>query len=317
MKRTLIFQDTDKIGNTIDLLEVAGKMYGEESFESFAIVIDGSCESLSGFFQHVIQLADGLVEPHDQKAVCGILARLQNTYNFDSILVPATPFGRMIAPRLAKRLQTGLVADVTDIRRKDGRLEIIRPAFSGRIMAGIETRGNGPVMMSIRPGVFSCGGGSGVETEVSEYMDPVEEKSRLKCLAVKEKKPSYDIRESEILISGGGGVLRSFTGLEKLADALNGRVSASRKIVDKGIAPRSIQVGQSGRTVSPRLYIALGINGAIQHIEGLKNIETIISVNTNRNAPICSLSDIVVEGDAMEFIDRLTDRIRAFRKDAQ
>ena len=329
MKRTLIFQDTEHLSNTIDLLTVAEKMYGEESFESYALVIDGPCGSdacsapLTGFFQHIIHVSRKIVEPHDQIGICEIITVLQKEYQFDSILVPATPFGRMIAPRMAKRLRTGIVADVTDIRRNDGRVEIIRPAYSGRIMAAILTRGSGPVMMSVRPGVFTYsgrdgGGGSGsAETEVREYTTPVEAHSSLKCLEVKEKQISYDIRESEILISGGGGVLRNFAGLERLAEALHGRVSASRKIVDRGIAPRSIQVGQSGRTVSPRLYIALGINGAIQHVEGMKNIESIISVNTNRNAPICSLSDIVVEGDAMEFIDKLTERIQTFRSEAQ
>jgi len=364
MKRTLIFQDTEQIERTADLLAVAGKMYGEEPFESYALVIDGagapavagnadtptSCDSpgglnnpassasasspggpndpaeaLSGFFQHVIRVARHVAEPHDQLGICAILAELQQEYQFDSILVPATPFGRMIAPRLAKRLHTGLVADITDIRRQNGGVEIIRPAYSGRLMAAIATRGSGPVMMSVRPGVFTYsgrGGGDGAgnagspETEVREYTTPVESHGSLRRLAVKEKQISYDIRESEVLISGGGGVLRNFSGLQRLADALQGRVSASRKIVDRGIAPRSIQVGQSGRSVSPRLYIALGINGAIQHVEGMKNIESIISVNTNRNAPICSLSDIVVEGDAMEFVDKLTERIEAFRSDA-
>ncbi|MCF7914672.1 MAG: electron transfer flavoprotein subunit alpha/FixB family protein [Spirochaetaceae bacterium] len=317
MKRILIFQDTEHIENTIDLLSVAAKMYAEESFESNAVVIDGPCGPLSGFFQKVIHLSREIVEPHDQIGICEVLTELQKEYRFDAILVPATPFGRMIAPRLAKRLRTGIVADVTDIRREEGKVEIIRPAYSGRLMAAIGTRGSGPVMMSVRPGVFRYAGEGGMNTEVLEYTAHVEAHSSLRPLEVKEKQISYDIRESDILISGGGGVLQSFAGLERLADALHGRISASRKIVDRGIAPRSIQVGQSGRTVSPRLYIALGINGAIQHVEGMKNIESIISVNTNRNAPICSLSDIVVEGDAMEFIDKLTDRIEAFRKGEQ
>ncbi|MFW6208928.1 MAG: electron transfer flavoprotein subunit alpha/FixB family protein [Spirochaetota bacterium] len=336
MKRTLIFQDSEQLERTADLLAAAGKMYGEEPFEAYALVIDGAegpsgpgspnnpgssnnpgspndpAEALSGFFQHVIRVDRSVAAPHDQLGICAVLAQLQKEYQFDSILVPATPFGRMLAPRLAKRLQTGIVADITDIRRKDGRVEIIRPAYSGRLMAGIITRGKGPVMMSVRPGVFTYSGQGGVETEVIEYTAPPESRSSLKPLAVKEKQISYDIRESDILISGGGGVLRSFSGLQRLADALQGRVSASRKIVDHGIAPRSIQVGQSGRSVSPRLYIALGINGAIQHVEGMQNIESIISVNTNRNAPICSLSDIVVEGDAMEFVDKLTERIEAY-----
>jgi electron transfer flavoprotein alpha subunit len=123
------------------------------------------------------------------------------------------------------------------------------------------------------------------------------------------KDPPGDIRDAEILISGGGGVLGSFAELEKLASAMGGRVAASRRAVDVGVAARTIQVGQSGRTVSPTLYMALGIDGAGQHIEGLRNIESIISVNTNRHAPICSISDIVVEGDASEFIERLCRRI--------
>src|SRR6056297_305920 len=319
MKRILIFQDTEHLEKTIDLLAVAEKMYAEESFECYGVVIDSSDSSggpLSGFFHHVIRVDRDIVEPHDQIGICEILTELQKEYKFDAVLVPATPLGRMIAPRLAKRLHTGIVADVTDIRREGGRVEIIRPAYSGRIRAAIITRGSGPVMMSVRPGVFRYRGEGGVETEVSDYTTPVEAHSSVKCLGVKQKKISYDIRESEILISGGGGVLRNFSGLERLAEALRGRVSASRKIVDRGIAPRSIQVGQSGRSVSPRLYIALGINGAIQHVEGMKNIESIIAVNTNRNTPICSLSDIVVEGDAMEFVDKLTERIEAFRSDA-
>lgn len=326
MKRTLIFQDTERIERTADLLAAAEKMYGEEPFEAYALVIDeadstGGTDStggpLSGLFQKIIHVDRHIVEPHDQLGICEIMVGLQGEYQFDSVLVPATPFGRMIAPRLAKRLHTGIVADVTDIRRQDGSIEIIRPAYSGRLMAAIVTRGKGPVMMSVRPGVFSYDGGSDAETEVRQYTTPVETHSSLKPLEVNKKQISYDIRESDILISGGGGVLRNFSGLQRLADALQGRVSASRKIVDRGIAPRSIQVGQSGRTVSPRLYIALGINGAIQHVEGMKNIESIISVNTNRNAPICSLSDIVVEGDAMEFVDKLTERIEAFRGEAQ
>ena len=323
VKRTLIFQDSEQLERTVDLLSAAEKMYAEAPFEAYALVIDGSdssagpCEALSGFFKKVIHVAREIVVPHDQLGICEIMAELQKECQFDSILVPATPFGRMIAPRLAKRLHTGIVADVMDIRRQDGRVEIIRPAYSGRLMAAIVTRGSGPVMMSVRPGVFNYAGEGGMKTEVREYTAPVEARSSMKPLATKEKQISYDIRESDVLISGGGGVLRSFSGLQRLADALQGRVSASRKIVDRGIAPRSIQVGQSGRTVSPRLYIALGINGAIQHVEGMKNIESIISVNTNRNAPICSLSDIVVEGDAMEFVDKLTERIEAFRSEAQ
>ncbi|MDA3809961.1 MAG: electron transfer flavoprotein subunit alpha/FixB family protein [Spirochaetaceae bacterium] len=313
MKRTLIFQDSENFRNTIDLLEVARRMYGEGAFETFAVSLKGNRKELFGYFHHLICISHGLVDVHDPRGITEILENFHRSYGFDSILVPATDFGRMLAPRLAKRLRTGLVADVTEIRNDGERLELIRPAYSGKILAGITCIGNGPVMMSVRPNVFEYSGEAGLETEIHEYTEPVKKQWALKCLKVEEKEQTYDIRESEVLISGGGGIKRGFPQLYSLAEELNGKVAASRKIVDQGGAPRNIQVGHSGKTVSPRLYMALGINGAMQHVEGLRNVETIISVNTSGNAPICSLSDIVVEGDALDFVEKLTARIKVYR----
>ncbi|MRR32189.1 electron transfer flavoprotein subunit alpha/FixB family protein, partial [bacterium] len=224
---------------------------------------------------------------------------------------------RMIAPRLAMRLQAGLVADVTAINREGNELLAIRPAYSGRMLASIRFAGEGPVMMSIRPGVFhSENSGASRENSPVDWTTRIEpfvprqvRDGKIRRLSVTKKEQIYDIRESDVLVSGGGGVIGKFHHLERLARKLGGQVSASRKIVDQGSAPRSIQVGQSGKRVSPKLYIALGINGAIQHVEGLKQVEHIISVNINKDAPICSLSDIVVEGDAVTFIEKLVHKI--------
>jgi electron transfer flavoprotein alpha subunit len=313
MKRTLIFQDSENFRDTIDLLEVPRQMYGEGAFEAFAVFLKGNRKELLGYFHHMICISHGLVDVHDPRGISEIMENLHRSYGFDSILVPATAFGRMLAPRLAKRLRTGLVADVTDIITDGGRLELIRPAYSGKILAGITNIGKGPVMMSVRPKVFEYSAEGSLETEIQEYTKPVKKRWALKCLKVEDKKSTYDIRESEVLISGGGGITGGIPQLYSLAEELNGKVSASRRIVDQGLAPRNIQVGHSGKTVSPRLYMALGINGAMQHVEGLRNVESIISVNTARNAPICSLSDIVVEGDAREFVESLTTRIKVYR----
>jgi len=315
MMKICIFQGDSRTGDVIGLLGAARLICGGENFTSFAVTMNRSCRDLSGFFHHVIPVKEGLVEGYDQRGICEIVEALHGEHRFDVLLIPATPLGRMLAPRLAKRLKTGLVADVTDIRRHGEDIEMIRPAYSGRILAGIVNKGAGPVMMSVRPGVFTREGKGTLETEFHEYARPLSRRTGLKKLEEKVKARTYDIRDCDVLVSGGGGVRRSFAELRRLADALSGQVSASRKIVDSGIAPRSIQVGQSGKTVNPRLYIALGIDGAIQHVEGLKNIETIISVNTSRMAPLCSLSDIVVEGDALEFIDGLTERIERDRNE--
>ena len=124
-----------------------------------------------------------------------------------------------------------------------------------------------------------------------------------------EKPQRKDIRESEVLVSGGGGALDDFELLQELADRLHGAVSASRMAVDSGRADRVIQVGQSGRFVRPKLYIAEGIYGAIQHVAGMKQAEHVIAVNTDPLAPICSLADIVVEADAADFTRKLIRRI--------
>ncbi len=223
----------------------------------------------------------------------------------------------MLAPRLAMRLHCGLVADVTGIKTLEGRLEIIRPAFSGKILAAIECKGKGPIMMSIRSNVFSYTQPPQLNTEVIEYSPKRKNKGLIQCLKREVKEKGYDIRKSEVLIAGGGGVGRNLPQLAVLGKALGGEIAVSRKLVDARIATRDIQVGQSGKTVSPKLYIAIGIDGAIQHVEGLRNVETIISVNTNSNAPICSVSDIVVEGDALDFIEKLVTRINLYKEEEE
>lgn len=310
MKKCLIYLDYSQIQNSFDLLEVARQIYIDEEYENVGVVFNADFHVECKAFDKIIYVKHPEIKNYDQVAVTDVMSELQNINNFDSILIPGTPFGRMLAPRLAMELHTGLVADVTAIKNSNSGLEIIRPAFSGRIMAGIKCVGDGPIMMSVRQNVFKYEGEYNKVTETIVYHPESVSDGGIQCLNIKEKEEIYDIRESDILISGGGGVIRNFDTLKKLADALNGQVSASRKIVDKGIAPRSVQVGQSGKTVSPKLYIALGIYGAIQHVEGLKQIENIISVNTNKDAPICSLSDIVVEGDAVIFIEKLIKRIK-------
>lgn len=309
MKKVCIFQDTENIHRTADLLEVAKRIYGPDKFESCAVITGESSDRLQGEFHHIIHVVEGSVHGYDPKGICDILETLHRVRRFDGILIPATHTGKMVAPRLAKRLGTGLMAGVTDIRTDDGRLQILRPVFSGKILEVIRHTGAGPMVMSIRPNAFEYTPGSRLPTVVSKYEGAVTTRSTVKRLHVKPDRQVHDIRDSQVLICGGNGVKKNFAKLYHLADALNGTVAASRKLVDQGIAPRDIQVGQSGKTVSPRLYIALGVHGTMQHISGLRRIESIISINTNSNAPICSLSDIVVLGDAAEFTDRLVEKI--------
>lgn len=310
MKKSLIYLDDVDFKSSIDLLEAVRRIYPDGCYETYAFCINHSPDAARGKFDYVIRVQDERVKEYDIRNLTNCMEEVHRVYDFDSILIPATYTGRMLAPRLAMRLGVGLVADVTEISVTDGELEMIRPAFSGKLFAGVTNNGRKPVMMSVRPNVFTYLAGPVKETHVLSYKPASIQASRLTLLERIKKEKAKDIRESEVLVSGGGGTADHFDQLYSLAELLGGMVSASRRIVDSGIASRSIQVGQSGKIVSPKLYIALGIYGSLQHMEGLKDVENIISVNTNRNAPICSLSDIVVEGDSKEFIQKLTEKIK-------
>lgn len=308
MTRCLIYIDPCETECSLDLIEAARQLH-DGPFELTGVLCASREMLLPRVLDRLMQIEQQGNAYLDPAQAATIIQELHREVGYASILIPATPFGRMLAPRLAMRLNTGLVADITQIRRKGGVVEVIRPAYSGGLMACIRYVGDGPMMMSVRPNVFH----DMVKEERAmqiEHLLPQHGEKRIERISVEPKKISYDIRESEVLVSGGGGIAKSFAKIERLAELLGGKASASRKLVDAGIAPRSIQVGQSGKTVDPELYIALGISGAIQHIEGIKHAKHIISVNINKDAPLSSLSDIVVEGDADRFLDQLIRRIQ-------
>jgi electron transfer flavoprotein alpha subunit len=311
MKRVLVYIDEEAVEDSVKLLEVGRLLYSEKGFRSYALAAGGRSGEAGHLFDYVFRIRNGSLPNYDAATLARCIESLHQVYGFDAIVVPATRWGRMIAPRAAMRLRAGLVADVTGVGIEGDEVLMVRPAFSGRMLATIVCRGDGPVMMTVRPKVFTYSEptfktAEFVEVDVQNIPTP-----GVCLIERREKLETRDIRESEVLISGGGGVARDFHLLERLAQALNGMVAASRKAVDMGKAPRAIQVGQSGKIVSPRLYIAIGISGASPHVAGLRNAEYVISVNQDRRAPICSLSDIVVEGDGRAFIEGLLDRIEA------
>lgn len=332
-KKCLIYIDQDHPWDSCDLIEVANQMYEDGQLETYAVILGGNKQekgvfhkepekdAICAYFDFCIHVhsPEGVpIQSYDVLNITNCIEELQNRYKFDCILIPATHVGRMLAPRIAMRLRVGLVADVTSIGHQGETVEMVRPAFDGKILAAITSQNSSPIMMSVRPNVFkyNCENDKkhvsqeDIGTKIVNYTPVHIEETEAVLLESYEKEKAKDIRDCDILISGGGGVSDNFGCLNSLAEELNGMVAASRRIVDSGIAPRAIQVGQSGKTVSPKLYIALGIYGSLQHIEGLKDVENLIVVNTSKNAPLCSLADMVVEGDAVEFIEKLVKRVK-------
>jgi electron transfer flavoprotein alpha subunit len=309
MKKALIYFEKGYETVSLDLLEVVRQMQKEDVYQTYALCVNHGGNEAIGQFDYRIIVEDNKIEWHDVLNITNVMEELHQRENFDCIIIPATWVGRMLAPRLAMRLKTGLVADVTAINSEADEVELIRPAFDGKILAGIVNNNSSPIMMSVRPGVFSYQQQSEKETKDISYELKQAVKSGVWQVALEKKKKTNDIRDSKVLVSGGGGIQEDFEILHPLAGKLHGMVAASRRIVDSNLAPRSIQVGQTGKTVSPSLYIAIGIHGSMQHFEGLKRVKHIIAVNTNPLAPLCSQADIVVKGGGVEFVNQLMKRI--------
>ncbi|WP_288226867.1 electron transfer flavoprotein subunit alpha/FixB family protein [uncultured Enterococcus sp.] len=307
MFKGLIVIDNDRVADSLDLVAVVERLAGDEEPFIYGLGINLT-EDVKGL-DAVIAVDAPTIQSKDSQLVTTIIEQVHREYQFDSIILLATEFGRMVAPRAAMRLEVGLVADITDIEVDKRGKKLIRPAFSGNIMASIVCDSS-PIMASVHPNVFHAADQTKIPQKIPFV--PVELKaSSIEVLEVVENEQSaVDIREASVLVSAGGGFKRPIAELQELAEELSGAVSASKQLVDRKKAPREIQVGQSGKTVSPDLYIALGIYGSTQHIEGLKNVKEILSVNTDLGAPMNYLASLVVHGDAAEFARKLSTRLK-------
>ena len=262
-------------------------------------------------------LSEYTTEPYAQ-AMFGVI----DYFKPEIVLYGATTIGRDLAPRVSARVHTGLTADCTrlEIDPETGRLLMTRPAFGGNLMATIICPDFRPQMATVRPGVMQRAERvEGRRARVLPFNLKIEHND---CFVevldvIKKMNETVDISEAKILVSGGRGMgsKENFRMLYDLADALGGRVAASRAAVDAGWADKEMQVGQTGRTVRPKLYIAVGISGAIQHLAGMEESEVIIAINRDETAPIFNVADYGVVGDLGKVVPMLTEKIRALKEE--
>jgi len=233
------------------------------------------------------------------------------------ILLGATTIGRSLGPRVAARIRTGLTADCTglDIDLQSGNLLQTRPAFGGNIMATIVCKNHRPQMATVRPGVMKAAAKlSGYQGKVIEHdLDLSQIRLKTQVLeVVKEIGEGINLGEAEIIVAGGRGLgsKENFRVLKELADSLGGAVAASRAAVDNGWIGQEHQVGQTGTTVAPRIYIACGISGAVQHIVGMKSSDIIIAINKDPEAPIFKYATYGLVGDLFEIIPIIIRKLK-------
>ena len=249
-----------------------------------------------------------------------VICDLVNKRKPGILFIGATFIGRDLGPRVAASLETGLTADCTslDVDITNGNLLATRPAFGGNLMATIVCPDHRPQMATVRPGVFE-------KLEEEEKEGGVEEISvnlssediRTKVLEiVKENKEIVDISEANFIVAGGRGMgsQENFKLLYELAEALGGVVAASRAAVDKGWLDKAYQVGQTGKTVRPNIYIACGISGAIQHVAGMQDSDLIIAVNKDESAPIMKIADYGIVGDIVKVIPQMIAEVNAIKE---
>ena len=235
------------------------------------------------------------------------------------VLIGATPTGRDFAPRVSKRLNAGLTADCTGLEIDDetGNLLQTRPTFGGNIMATIRTPNSRPQMATVRPGIFKIPEikKKDVKTRTIEY-DFKEKDTVTKIVKIITKaKAKVNLEEAEIIVAGGRGVgsKENFKIIEELAEVLKGEVGGSRVAVELDWIEHDHQVGQTGKTVSPRLYIACGISGAIQHVVGMQGADIIVAINRDENAPIFKVAHYGIAGDLHKVIPTLIEEVKRVR----
>ena len=277
----------------------------------------------------VIVVDDPELKEYRTEPYAHALASVINEFKPDIMLVGATAIGRDLGPRVSARVHTGLTADCTQLdigdfpmvavpgkEQKHNQLLMTRPAFGGNTIATIACPDFRPQMATVRPGVMQKAERvAGAKAEVIEFNPGFTPDNKYVEIleVVKAVSDVADIMDAKILVSGGRGVgsAENFQMLEDLAEALGGTVSCSRAVVDSGWKPRDLQVGQTGKTVRPQVYFAIGISGAIQHVAGMEESDIIIAINKDEDAPIFDVADFGIVGDLNKVVPQLTAQLKA------
>ena len=326
--------DNELSGIAFELLGKAKELAKDLDTDVTAVLIGnnvkGLVDELAAFgADKVIVVDDPELEVYRTEPYAHALSSVINEYKPEIVLVGATAIGRDLGPRVSARVATGLTADCTVLEigdfplvarpgqeQKHNQLLMTRPAFGGNTIATIACPDNRPQMATVRPGVMQAIDRiEGAKAEVIEYNPGFTPDNKyVEVLeVVKSVVDVVDIMDAKILVSGGRGVgsPENFQILKDLAEVLGGEVSCSRAVVDNGWLPRDLQVGQTGKTVRPQVYFAIGISGAIQHVAGMEESDIIIAINKDETAPIFEVADYGIVGDLNKIVPALTAALKA------
>jgi len=300
----------DKLG-----VELTALLLGHKNIEEMT-------KELGAFGADKVLVCDNeLLTHYSTDGYTKVINEVVNAKKPEILFIGASFIGRDLGPRVAGRLSTGLTADCTslDVDAENNNLLITRPAFGGNLMATIVCGDHRPQMSTVRPGVFEKLAKDENRTFQVEKFDVQLSASDIRTETievVKSVKEMVDITEADIVVSGGRGVgcKENFALLQELADVMGGTLAGSRAAVDNGWVEKAVQVGQTGKTVRPTIYIACGISGAIQHLAGMQDSNYIIAINKDSDAPIMKAADVALVGDFAKVIPEMIAQYKEMNK---
>ena len=331
-------QQVDNVltGISFELLGKARDLAKDLNTDVTAVLVGSDVKDLCGPLAQygadkVIVVDDPELKEYRTEPYTHALASVINAFKPEIMLVGATAIGRDLGPRVSARVATGLTADCTVLEigdfplnpmpnqeQKHNQLLMTRPAFGGNTIATIACPDNRPQMATVRPGVMQkIAPIADAKAEIIEFNPGFTPNNNYVEIVdiVKAVNDVVDIMDAKILVSGGRGVgsPENFKILEDLAAAVGGEVSCSRAVVDNGWMPKDLQVGQTGKTVRPQIYFAIGISGAIQHVAGMEESDVIVAINKDETAPIFDVADYGLVGDLNVIVPKLTEAIKAYK----
>ena len=309
---------------SLELLGEGRKIADKLGVKLTALLLGNNIENLAETLakhgaDEVLVADDKRLEHYTTEAYTKVICDLASERKPGILFIGATFIGRDLGPRVAARLETGLTADCTslDVEVADGALLATRPAFGGNLMATIACPDHRPQMATVRPGVFDRVETDGSNCKIEQVEVNLNDSDiRTKVLeTIKSVKDIVDISEAKTIVAGGRGMgsKENFALVEELANVLGGAVAGSRAAVEKGWIDNAYQVGQTGKTVKPSIYIACGISGAIQHVAGMQDSDMIIAINKDESAPIMQIADYAIVGDVKKVLPELINQFKEIK----
>lgn len=303
---------------SFEAASVSYNLAKELNTSAVAVVVGGDIQNINEVGKYgistIVHFKNESLNAYSTSAYADLISEYINTADAEYIILPHTSLGRDLAPFIAVKAGAGIVTDCTAINVKEGELQATRPVYAGKAVTEVKFKSSRKVI-TIRPNVFKASSEESSASPSVEVKEAASPNLKSRVVETKTSAGKLDVAEADVIVSGGRGLKspENFKMIEDLASALGAAVGASRAVVDAGWRPHREQVGQTGKTVSPSLYVACGISGAIQHLAGMSSSKYIVAINKDKEAPIFSVADYGIAGDIFEILPVLTEEIKKIK----